>query len=102
MALWCNDWVIIGYDTNGEWADLEGEGQADCVESQKLEAPSHSLKVLGDCAGALPQAVHRSGLGLKSKPAIICMADIRYHSRPKESASRMATPACLSFAAHRA
>lgn len=97
MALWCNDWVIMGYDTNGEWADLEGEGQADCVESQKLEAPSYSLKVLGDCAGALPQAIHRSGLGLKSKPAIICKAHIGYHSRPKQKCEQNDNPCLLVF-----
>ena len=50
-------------------AYLEGEGQANGVEAHQLYAPGHSVKILGDGIGSLPQAVHSCGACLESKPA---------------------------------
>ena len=61
-------WPLHQHTRCGSGADLEGEGEADGVEPQELNAVRHSPKVLGQRSGSLPQAVHQRVGRLEAEP----------------------------------
>ena len=48
---------------------LEGEGQADCIESQLLQAPDNSVKVLRQTVIALAQVPRSCQACIEAEPA---------------------------------
>lgn len=63
----CEGMCKSGASQPGE-ACLEREGEADSIESQKLNPVRHCAKILAQCSGSLPQPVHQCVGRLKSEP----------------------------------